>query len=511
MLRMDEVNKIRKSYFTYGRSINKIAKEFKRSWDTINRIVSMEQENLGSRGKRPNRGGTVVTTEIEQAVDGYFKEEEEKSVRRKQRYTAKKIYDELRAKGIYKGSRRTMETLVKKLREKYGQSKAASYLPLSFTLGSALQIDHGEADLIINKERFTGYLFVASVPGEVLRYCQIFPIKSQEACGEFHERAYSFFGGCFDRNIYDNDSVLIKKVLGTERHQTNFSIYLEEQYGFESHFCNLAAGNEKGAVENGVGYCRRNFLPGILTFSHWDEVNEYLEISCAKDISEGIHYKTNKPLRLAFEELKQILAETPAPPRKMWSKSIDCRVDSCQLIRVESHEYSVPKKFVGTYVEVALGVFQLKIFKDQELIATHERKYGERDSLQLDHYLDQLQYKAGAFWDCKATKGHKFDPAYLEISRRLSERLPKNEANREFVKILLLGRRYDQKDLLAGLDIALKFGALESSAIEYILSQKDIARPSFDEKSLRNKLKQEHLHTWTVDVSIYKSLCEVPV
>ena len=39
------------------------------------------------------------------------------------------------------------------------------------------------------------YLFVASVPGQVLRYCQAFPIKATEAWGEFHERAFQFFGG----------------------------------------------------------------------------------------------------------------------------------------------------------------------------------------------------------------------------------------------------------------------------------------------------------------------------
>ncbi len=502
---MDEVNKIRKAFFIHGHSINKIAKKINRSWDTIQRIVSMKQEELGSRGKRPNRKGTIITPEIKQVVETYLKDEIEKSVRRKQRYTAKKIYDELREKEIYKGSRRTMDNLVKLLREKYNQSKQKSYLPLDFSLGSALEIDHGEADLIINEERFNGYLFVASVPGEALRYCQIFPIKSQEAWGEFHERAHSFFGGCFDRNIYDNDSVLIK-VKGNKRHQTNFSYFLEEHFGFESHFCNIAAGNEKGAVENGVGYCRRNFLAGIPSFSNWDEANYYLERSCTKDILEGRHYKTNKPLCHVFEKLKQKL--TTLPPRKLWSKSVDCRVDSCQLIKIDHHEYSVPEKFVGFYVRVALGVFQLRIFKEEELIATHERKYGDCDSLQLDHYLDQLQYKTAALWDCKATKNHKFDPTYIEISRRLTERLPKNEANRQFVKILLLGRRYSQKNLLEGINVALKFGALDHFAIEYIIRNQEANYRVFDEKTLQKKLKSEHVNSWAFDLSVYKELCE---
>jgi transposase len=505
MLRMDEVNKIRKAYFVYGFSINKIAKKFNHSWETIQKIVSMEQEELANRGKRPNRAGSVITPEVERAVEEYLKEEKEKCVRKKQRYTAKKIYEQLRARGIYKGSRRSMDNLVKRLREKHNQTKITSYLPLDFPLGSVLQVDHGEAELCINEERVTGYLFVASVPGQSLRYCQIFPIKSQEAWGEFHERAYRFFGGCFERNVYDNDSVLVKKVLGTQRLQTNFSYFLEEHFGFESHFCNVASGNEKGSVENSVGYTRRNYLPSIQIFSSWANANSYLEDCCKKDIAEGIHYKTNKPVSPIFENLKQNLA--PLPPQKTWSKSVDCRVDNCQLIRVDNHEYSVPEKFVGSYVRVALGVMKLEIFKEEEKIAVHERKYGSTDSLQLDHYLDQLQYKANAFWACKATKSHKFDTAYLELYNRLLERLPKKEANRELVKVLLLNRSYPQKEVMKALDTALQYGALDLISIEQILKQPKIQPSIFHAQGLNKGIKEEHICSFSFDLSPYVELC----
>lgn len=502
---MDETNKIRKAYFTDGENRSQIATRFNRSWDTINKIVSMKREDLKNRGKRPKREGTVITPEVEHAVEEYLKEEIEKSVKKKQRYTAKKIYTELKAKGIYKGSIRRMQEVVKKLREKHGQSKKTSYLPLSFPLGSALQVDHGEADLVINGHHFKGYLFVASVPGEVLRYCQIFPTKSQEAWGEFHERSFRFFGGVFARTIYDNDSVLVKKIIGSVRYQTDFSLSLEEQFGFESHFCNLASGNEKGAVENGVGYCRRNFLAGTPSFDNWDEVNNHLETSCTQDILQGNHYKTKKPLHPVFEILKQKLA--PLPPKLRWSKSVDCRVDSCQLVVIDYHQYSVPEKYVGSYVRVALGVFQLKVFKDEELIAIHERQYGDSDSLDLNHYLDQLQYKAAAFWDCKAVHNHRFDQRYLEVWKRLSERYEPKEANRQFVKVLLLGRRYSQNDLLGTIELCLKFKAIDHSSIETTLRQQDVQQPAFNEEELQKQLKLTRNFSWEFDLSPYAALC----
>jgi len=418
VLKMDEINKIRKAFFTEGESKNAIAIRFRRSWDTIDRIVTMKREDLKNRGKRPNRESKVITPVVLQEIESLLDEEVKKNVKKKQRYTARKIFKVLREKGKYEGSERRIQDTVRRLREERSQLKKQSFLPLFFPLGSSLQIDHGEADLEINGHRYKGYLFIASVPGEVLRYCQIFPTKSQEAWGEFLERAFRFFGGIFPRVVYDNDSVLVKKVVGSKRYQTNFSLSMEEHFGFESHFCNLASGNEKGAVENGVGYCRRNFLASTPSFDNWDEVNHHLETSCTQDIQKGKHYKTNNPLLTSFEQLKGKLELLP--PKMSWSKSVDCRVDSCQLITIKHHDYSVPEKYVGTYVRVALGVFQLKIFKDEELIANHERQYGDSDSLNLNHYLDQLQYKANAFWDCKAVHDHKFDQRYLKLWERLS-------------------------------------------------------------------------------------------
>ena len=505
MIRMDEINKVRKAYFTLGESKNAIAKRFNRSWETIDRIVTSTREELENRGKRKGKKKTVITPEVEATIHVLLDEEIERKVRRKQRYTARAIYNILKERGIYKGSEKHIETTVKRLREKRNQPKNISYLPLHFPLGSAVQVDHGEADIIVDGIQFTGYLFVGSVPGEVLRYCQIFPVKSQEAWGEFHERMFHFFGGVFNRSIYDNDSVMVRPVLGNEKRQTSFSLSLEENFGFESHFCNVASGNEKGAVENGVGYCRRNFLPGLPAFSNWDLANQYLEDCSLKDISEGRHYKTNKPLIQAFNELKNKLI--PLPPRRSWGKSLDCRIDSCQLASIDHHEYSVPEKYVGASVRVLLGVFQIKIFKDDEMIARHNRQYGYEDSLILDHYLDQLQYKAGAIRDSKVIQNHNFDPRLQEMWRRLLERHKTKEANRQFVKILLLGRCFSQEDLLKAITVCLRLGAIDHAAVETTLKRQTNQSVIFDEEKLKSQLKSIEQKSWEFDLSSYAELC----
>jgi len=505
MLRMDEINKIRKTY-KLGETKNAIAVKFNRSWETVDRIVSLPLEELEIRGQRRKRKSTVITPEVIEGVNGYLREEIEKKVKRKQRYTVKKIFDCLKERGIYSGSIKGMEKLVKKQRKDLGIAKNKTYLPLSFSLGSSLQVDHGEVDIIINGERSLAYLFVASVPGEVLRYCQVFPIKSSEAWGEFHERAFEFFGGIFPQVVYDNDSVLVKKVIGVERKQTSFSHSLEDHYGFESRFCNPASGNEKGSVENGVGYCRRNFFHGLPDFSSWDESNKYLEMSSLQDISNRTHYKTGEKLSLTYDKLKTLLS--PLVLRKAWRKWASSRVDTCQLVTVDNHDYSVPEKYVGSNVRVSLTIFKIQIYDKENLIAEHKREYEAKDSLILDHYLDQLQYKPSALWDCKAVKDHQFDERLMRVWSRLFDKHPSREANRLFVQVLILGRKYSKESFLKGVEKALSLGAIDASSVENIIRQSEMPKQNFDSEKLKNLLKLPPT-SWEFDVAIYRELCEV--
>ena len=495
MMRMDECNKIRKAFFTKKQNRHEISKEFKRSWDTINRVVSMEREDLKKRGNRRGRKARVMTEDVIQAIKDYFKEEEAKRVKKKQRYTARAIYIDLKNKGLYTGSLRRMQEKVQELREEHNQTKETAYLPLEFDLGSALQIDHGEVDLEIEGTRVKSYLYVASIPGYTLRYCQVFPTKASESWGEFHERAFRFFGGIFGTVTYDNDSVLVKEVIGKERKQTDFSLELEEYYGFTSHFCNPASGNEKGAVENGVGYCRRNYLAGLPSFESWGSLNIFLEKECDKTIQEESHYKTKEKLATIFTELQKHLK--PLLPMRKWRRWRDCRVDKCQLVTVDNRQYSVPEKFVGVMVRVAVSPFEIEVVKETEQIARHTRQYTQADSLHLDHYLEQLYHKPYSLRHSKAMRRHQMHPKLKEMWSRLAQKYETKEANRQFISILQLRRSCAQKEHINAVTLALESRAIEYAAVRHII------------KEAQNPTKEKILFStyWKYDLSPYNELC----
>lgn len=123
MIRMDEFNKIRKAFFNEGLSVNEIAHKFNRAWDTINTIVHVSRDDIDDRGKREVKEPKVATQEVVNAILAYFEEEKRLRVKKKQRYTAKKIFDDLKLKGVYNGSERTLQALVKKLRREHAESK----------------------------------------------------------------------------------------------------------------------------------------------------------------------------------------------------------------------------------------------------------------------------------------------------------------------------------------------------------------------------------------------------
>jgi len=216
-------------------------------------------------------------------------------------------------------------------------------------------------------------------------------------------------------------------------------------------------------------------------------------------IQQGQHYKTHEPLLTIFKKQQQDLL--PLKPSHKWRKWTNCRVNHCQLIQIQHHCYSVSEKFVGTRVDVSLTLFKVEILKDGEIIAIHTRQFDGQDSLQLDHYLDQLHLKPAALKDCKAIKHHHFPWQLQEIWKQLQQRYPLTEANQQFVNILLLGRRHSQ--LLEAIDLALQCGAVDYFAIAHLATQLEHPQP------VRKTLPILGAQSWTFDLSMYRELCEV--
>ena len=71
---------------------------------------------------------------------------------------------------------------------------------------------------------------------------------------------FDYFKGIPKRLIFDNAKVAVREGFGLHAKATKEYKAFAAHYSFQTDFCNIASGNEKGLVENLVGYARRNFM-----------------------------------------------------------------------------------------------------------------------------------------------------------------------------------------------------------------------------------------------------------
>jgi transposase len=97
---------------------------------------------------------------------------------------------------------------------------------------------------------------------------------------EAQQKMFDFFGGVPSRLIFDNAKVAVKEGFGKHAKATDGYKAFAAHYAFKTEFCNIASGNEKGLVENLVGFARKNFMVPVPRVKSIDELNAQLLASC---------------------------------------------------------------------------------------------------------------------------------------------------------------------------------------------------------------------------------------
>jgi transposase len=86
---------------------------------------------------------------------------------------------------------------------------------------------------------------------------------------------------------YDNLNPAVHKILtGKNRQEQTAWISFRSHFLFAREFVNPEQGQEKGGVENLVGYGRRNFLVSLPEVQDFSEINAYLLDCCERDARE---------------------------------------------------------------------------------------------------------------------------------------------------------------------------------------------------------------------------------
>ena len=145
-------------------------------------------------------------------------------------------------------------------------------------------------------------------------------------------------------------------------------------YGFETQICNPRSGNEKGSVENKVGYIRYNFLVTSPIMKDFDTLNHDLEIQLIQD-RKRMHYEKSKSIEELWIEEKGELLQLPDVDYPVF-KEIEVSANKYNEILLDKTRIHVPhsRNYSVIYAVLRSESYQL-VSSDGEIIAEGPRPY----------------------------------------------------------------------------------------------------------------------------------------
>jgi len=395
MLKMKNITNLRKMYFEDGDNISQIQKETGFDRKTIRKFIDKKDWN------DPVQVPVIRESKLDKfksEIDEWLKADKE--MRKKQRHTAKRVHDRLKEKynNEFDCSYRTVAKYVAGKKKNLYANKE-SFLPLEHKPGEC-QVDFGKAEFVENGKRYYGFYLNVSFPYSNAGFFQLFKGENFECLAEGLVNIFEHINGVPHRQWFDNMSTAVKKILkGGERELTDSFIKLKEHYCFNAVFCNRNAGNEKGNVENKVGYHRRNFFVPMPEFKNLSDYNKQLLKRCELDL-DRIHYRKECLISELFkEDLLHCNALPNVPFAAQTYKSV--RVDSYGKFTLENgkHSYSSMPRFAGEQITICKTASKVQILdNDMTIVVTHQRLYGKEQQESMDWipYLQQLSRKPAA-------------------------------------------------------------------------------------------------------------------
>ena len=450
--------KVRRDVLVNGLSKRQACKKYNINFRTLQKILR-HTEPPGYRASKPRPKTKIgpfipVIHEILEA---------DKKAPRKQRHTGKRIFERLRDEYGYEGKITVVRDEIRRCKA----STAEVFMPLSHPPGEA-QVDFGEATVIYCERQIKVAFIEVTLPYSGAVYCQAFPRECTETFQEGHRRAFEFFGGVPTRISYDNSKIAVAKIAGGRGQMpTREFRRLQSHYLFEEHFCRIRRPNEKGHVENGVGYCRRNFMVPVPKLDDFEQFNRHLEQCCRKDQQRILRGQVSSKEHLLQEERQVML---PLPGQPFEARRIELpKANTLSLVRFDRNDYSVPVKYAHREITAVGGIDRVRLVADNHVIAEHVRDW-DKENVHYNpiHYLALLQRKPGALDYARPLEDWDI-PDNIRILRRRLESEAGSEGRREFIKVLRLLESFSMKELEHAVRRALEIGATTVDAIRLFL------------------------------------------
>jgi transposase len=493
---MDEYARVRRLRFIDGLTLRAISRETGFHRDTIKKMLALGAPPGYRRRQAPERPKLGPFVGV---IDAILKAD--RKAPPKQRHTAKRIFDRLREEHGYTGGYTQVRAYVAEVRNLHKEA----FVPLAFGPGEA-QVDWGEAWVRLDGVERKAHLFVMTLPFSDARFVAAFPRPTLEFFLEGHERAFRFFSGVPRRIIYDNLKSAVTKVgRGRRRDRNSTFEAFSERYLFESAFCNVGQGHEKGHVENGVGWARRNLFTPRPRFSDWGAFNAELAERCRRQWTERLRGHERTVGERLDEQRATLL---PIPRCAPLDQALEPQTaSSLCLVRFDTNDYSVPCRYAHHDVFVRADVGRVRIFHDDRCIAAHTRCH-EREKAVYEpwHYLALIERKPRALDYGAPMQRLELDACFAVLRRRLEDGQEHSEGTRAYIRVLRLLEKHSVACLTRSVRQALDLGVVDYEAIRLLLLS-----PAEKPPTLLDLTGRAHLAAYRIappDLSAYNTVAQ---
>lgn len=326
--------------------------------------------------------------------------------------------------------------------------------------------------------------------------------------------AFQYFGGVPKRLSYDNlKSAVLRVMEGRNRVEQSAFVTFRSHYLFESRYCTPGEGHEKGGVEHGVGYVRRNFLTPLLSGETFAALNEQLLAACQADDERRVARQTQTIGEMWAQEQRCL---QPLPPEFACCRSHEVTLNPYSQVVFETNRYSVPVERAQKHLVLKAYPFRIEILAHDQLVATHARCYDrEQDILEPLHYLPLLLERPGAFEHALPLRQWRsqWPPLYEQLLAHLrtttsapSGHQAESQVVRHFVQILLLHREQPAALLEQAIAQALQAGIAHLEGITFCLNRLLDATPMVAPLDLGEHPTLANVGTQAMALSQYNQL-----
>lgn len=386
-------------------------------------------------------------------------------------FTGAQIYQRIRENG-FDGGITILTDYVRKIRP----PRVTPYLKLVFAPGECAQVDWGSfGNVRVGSTSRRLSFFVMVLCHSRMMYVEFTVSQTMEHFLGCHQNAFHFFGCLPQKIMVDNlKSAVLKRTIGNEPVFNPRYMDFADYYGFKIVPCNVGKGNEKGIVENAVGYVKKNLLNG-LDISDFKIMSPLVQHWLDTVANVRNHGETGtRPVDM-FDQEKSALQPLPVEPYDIGTVK-QVRASKQFRVTIDTNRYSVPAQLAGVGLTAKLYPDRLCFYHENKLIARHVRSYDRhQDYEHPDHPKALLVHREKA-------KDQKIFMRFLSLSDKAQEYYRQMDQRRmnpfhHIRQIVALSEIYPEEQVTRAIEDAFHFKAFSCDYIANLLEQRSRQNP----------------------------------